>query len=58
MRILLIADVPGMGKVGDVKYVVDAYARDVLIARGLAVLASQSCLYNTDALARIGWRRP
>ncbi len=40
MEVLLIQDVPGLGKVGDVKKVSDGYGRNYLIPRGLAKLAT------------------
>jgi len=44
MKVLLKADVPGVGKVGEVKEVKDGYARNYLIPRGLAIEATKSVL--------------
>ena len=40
MRVLLIKDVPELGKVGELKKVSDGYGRNYLIPRGLAKLAT------------------
>lgn len=41
MKILLIQDVENLGKAGDTKKVPDGYARNFLIPKGLAVLATE-----------------
>ena len=40
MKVILVQDVPGLGKIGDVKDVADGYGRNYLIRRGLAHLAT------------------
>ncbi|MBL7198626.1 MAG: 50S ribosomal protein L9 [Anaerolineae bacterium] len=48
MNVLLIQDVPGLGKVGDVKKVADGYARNYLIPRGLAKIATPGELKQVE----------
>ena len=42
MRVLFVKDVPGVGRRGEVKNVRDGHARNFLIPRGLARLATES----------------
>jgi large subunit ribosomal protein L9 len=41
MKVILVKDVPGVGRAGDIKEVSDGYARNFLIARKLGVAATQ-----------------
>lgn len=42
MKVILLADVKKVGKKGEVKEVADGYARNFLIAKNLAVMASDT----------------
>ena len=42
MKVILLSDVAKLGKKGEVKNVADGYGRNFLIARGLAVVASDT----------------
>ena len=48
MEVLLVQDVPGLGKVGDVKKVADGYARNYLIPHGLAKPATSGELNQVE----------
>ena len=42
MKVILLSDVPKVGKKGEIKNVADGYGRNFLIARGLAVVESDT----------------
>jgi large subunit ribosomal protein L9 len=44
MEVILIKDIPKLGKAGDVVKVKDGYARNYLIPKGLAILANQKTI--------------
>lgn len=48
MKVILIQDVPNLGKVGSIKTVADGYARNFLIPRGLAHPATTSEVKQLD----------
>lgn len=50
MQVLLVKDVPSIGKAGQTKNVADGYARNYLLARGLAVIATSGAVKQADAL--------
>ena len=49
MKVILLADVPGQGKRGEVVNVADGYARNYLFPRGLACEASEGRLKEISA---------
>ena len=54
MKVLFKADVEGVGRAGQVKDVADGYARNYLIRRGLAVVATPAALKQAaDAQATV-----
>lgn len=50
MEVLFVQDVPGIGKAGQTKKVSDGYARNYLLPRHLAVIATQGAVKQADAL--------
>jgi large subunit ribosomal protein L9 len=50
MKVLLLRDHDKLGKAGDVKNVADGYARNFLIPRGLAVLATAGALKQAETV--------
>ena len=57
MRVVLRKDVKRLGTVGEVRSVADGYARNYLIPRGLAVLATDAALEQVKADAASMRRR-
>ena len=49
MKVVLIDEAPGLGIAGDIRDVKDGYARNFLIPKGLAVLATPQELARADA---------
>jgi len=50
MKVLLIKDVKGLGKAGEVKEVKDGYGKNFLIAKGFAKLATDSVIKQYKAM--------
>ena len=48
MKVILIADVKGTGKKGDVVEVADGYGRNFLIKKGMAVAATASTIHEAE----------
>src|SRR3990170_3410656 len=46
MKIVLLDDLPALGRRGEVREVADGYARNYLLPRGLAVVATEPNLKN------------
>jgi len=57
MEVLLKSDVEGLGKAGEVKRVANGYARNYLIPKGLAVLATAALLRQVEAQREAERRR-
>jgi large subunit ribosomal protein L9 len=57
MKVLLLRDHEKLGKAGDIKNVADGYARNYLIPRGLAVLATASALKQAETVRRAEEKR-
>ena len=53
MKIILIQDVKGLGKAGDIKEVNDGYARNFLIKKGMAVEGTPQNLYAAEQKKKI-----
>ncbi len=53
MKILLIQDVDNLGKAGEIKKVPDGYARNFLIPKGLAVLATEGATKRAQVQRKV-----
>lgn len=50
MQVLLVKDVPGIGRAGQTKIVADGHARNYLVPRGLAVIATTGAVKQAESL--------
>jgi len=57
MEVLLLKDVPGLGRAGEIKGVADGYARNYLIPKGLAILATEGARRQAEQWRRAAARR-
>ncbi|MBL7155452.1 MAG: 50S ribosomal protein L9 [Candidatus Portnoybacteria bacterium] len=53
MKVILLEDVPNLGKKNEIKKVADGYARNFLIPNKLAVLATKSALVKLEEQKKI-----
>lgn len=56
-KVLLVQDVLDLGEAGDVRVVAGGYARNFLMPRGLAVLATKGALKQAEDVRQAGIRR-
>ena len=49
MKVLLLEDLPGRGKAGEIKEVSNGYARNFLLPRGLALLATPAVIKQVES---------
>jgi large subunit ribosomal protein L9 len=57
VQVLLLKDIKRLGKAGDIKTVADGYARNYLLPRGLAVLATSGAVRRTEVRKAIEEQR-
>lgn len=57
MRVLLLKDIKGLGKAGEVRPVADGYGRNYLISRGLAVVATPGVVRRAEVQKAIEEQR-
>ncbi|MDE3090619.1 MAG: 50S ribosomal protein L9 [Chloroflexota bacterium] len=57
MQVLLLKDVAGIGSAGQVKKVSDGYARNFLLPRKLAVVATEGALKQSEGIKQAALRR-
>lgn len=52
MRVIILQNIKGLGRMGDVKNVADGYARNFLFPRKMAKLATDTALKEVDSLKK------
>ena len=52
MRVILLQNIKGVGRIGDVKNVADGYGRNYLLANKLAKIATESTIKEAEALKK------
>ena len=57
MKVILLHDVPNLGKVGDIKAIADGYARNYLLPRGLAKPATSGEVKQMEQYKRMAAKR-
>ena len=57
MEVLLLRDVEQLGQIGEIKRVADGYARNFLIPRGLATIATPGAVKQAELLRQRDARR-
>ena len=57
MEVLLLQDVPNLGRAGEIMRVADGYARNYLFPRGLAELATEGAVSRAEQIRQEGERR-
>ena len=57
MQVLLLKDVPNLGREGDIKEVSDGYARNYLIPRGLVKVATKNVIAEAEQRRKAAERR-
>ena len=56
MKVLLLKDVPELGDAGEIYAVAGGYARNYLMPRGMAVLATKGAMKQADEIKQAGLR--
>jgi large subunit ribosomal protein L9 len=57
MQVMLLKDVAGLGRAGDIKNVAAGYAQNFLFARNLAVVATEGAMKQAKSLQEAAERR-
>ena len=57
VKVLLIDDVPNLGLAGEVYTVAGGYARNYLMPRGMAIIASKGAMKQAEEIRQAGIRR-